>query len=171
MAIAIEVYGLKETLRELQKYQPELYKEISQQFRDGAAPLLQSVGKDYPYKPLKNWHETNKRVGKSRLPPYTQAKAQKGLVATFKTTRRYDGILRIEQKDGGAQVYDTAGGRTLNQFVKNLDKRSPTKSKPSKNRSRYLFTSVEANLNLIEDQIQEAIDKTDKLIQIRIVGG
>jgi hypothetical protein len=171
MAVAIEVHGLKETLNELRKYEPELYKAIVNEFRTGTSPLLKAVGLQYPERPLKNWHQTAERVGKARMPPYTREKAQRGLRTVVSNNRRNQGVVRIEQKDAGGQVFDTAGSRSMSRFVKNLDKRNPTKSKPPKKRSRYLYTAVEANLHIVEDQLGDAIAKTDKLIQARIVGG
>jgi len=169
MASTIEVHGLKSLLGELRKVEPELYKTIRNDLLNGSNDLVRAVGADFPEQPLKNWHSTGGRKGKSRLPPYNAAKASKGIKAVVPTSGRKSGILRIEQRDAGGQVYDAAGSKSISRFVSNLDKKGNTKSKPPKPRSRLMFTSVADHMGLIEDNILKAIGKTEKMIQTRII--
>jgi hypothetical protein len=169
MAFTIEVHGLKNLLGELRKFEPELYKTIRDDLLMGANDLVQAVGADFPQQPLKNWHSTGGRKGKSRLPAYDASKARKGIKAVVPTSGRKSGILRIEQRDAGGQVYDAAGGKSISRFVQNLDKKGNTRSKPPKPRSRLMFTSVADHIKLVEDDILKAIGKTEKMIETKIV--
>ena len=165
----IEVHGLRETLAELRKYEPQLYKEIRSDLLTSSGPLASKVGNNFPLQPLSNWHSSGGRRGKSRLPAYNKAKVAKGVKPVLITGGRKNGILRIEQKDAGGQVYDSAGGKSNTRFVQNLDKRSLVKSHPPKSRSRIMYTSVATHLNLVEFNIQQVIQRVDKQIQTRIV--
>jgi hypothetical protein len=169
MADTIEVHGLNELLRELRKYEPEMYKMIRKELLDGAQPLSSAVGSDFPDKPLKYWHSSGDRRGNAKMPPYIAGKARRGIKATVVRGGRSKGVLRLEQRDAGGQVYDAAGSKSMSRFVKNLDKHAPTKSKPPKSRSRLMYSSVAANMGLVEDNILKAIGKTDKMIQTRIL--
>lgn len=169
MAFTIEVHGLNQLLGELRKYEPTMYKQIRDELLAGARPLTTNVGSAYPAKPLKYWHSSNERRGDARMPPYVQSKAAKGVRAVVSTSGKKSGILRIEQKDAGGQVYDAAGSKSWSWFVANLDKSSSTRSRPPKTRSRLLYTSVAANMDLVEEQVLQAIRKTDKMIETRIV--
>ena len=169
MAATIEVHGLNELLRELRKYEPALYKTIRDELVNGAQPLTSAVGDDFPEKPLKYWHTSGERRGKARMPAYNAGKARRGVKAVVVRGGRSKGVLRLEQRDAGGQVYDAAGSKSMSRFVKNLDKHAPTKSKPPKSRSRLMYSSVAANMGLVEDDILKAIGKTDKMIQTRIL--
>lgn len=169
MASAIEVHGLKGLLGELRKFEPEMYKSIRDDLLMGANDLVQAVGNDFPQQPLKNWHSTGGRKGKSRLPAYNAAKARKGIKAVVVTSGRKSGILRIEQRDAGGAVYESAGGKSLSRFVQNLDKKGNIRSKPPKPRSRLMFTSVADHFELIENDILKAISRTEKMIELRII--
>lgn len=169
--MAIEVYGLRETLNELRKVEPTLYKNIRQDLLQSASPLTQAVGAEFPTKPLRNWHESGGRRGDARMPPYSGARAAKGVKAKAITSGRRNGILRIEQTNAGGQVYDAAGGKSAGRFVMNLDKRLQTKSRPPRARSRVLYGGVARHMNIVEAQIQKVINSTERLIQIRISKG
>jgi hypothetical protein len=74
-------------------------------------------------------------------------------------------ILRIQQKDAGAQVYDSAGRGNYetvgSTFINNLDKKSPTKSKRGITRSRIMFGAVKGNEAMIERDVLEIIKTVD----------
>jgi hypothetical protein len=167
---AIEVHGLRETLAELRKYEPELFKEMRSDLMTSSGPLTSAVGSNFPALPLKNWHTSGGRRGEKRMPPYNRSSAVKGIKPVLITGGRRNGILRIEQKDAGGQVYDSAGGRSSDsRFVKNLDKRSLIKSNPPRSRSRVMYSSVAEHMNLVEYNINRIIKKVDQRIQTRIV--
>jgi hypothetical protein len=167
----IEVYGLRQTLTELKKVEPTLYKKISQDLISGASELTQATGREFPQKPLKNWHTSGDRRGYSRMPPYNGASASRGVKAKVLTRGVKSGILRIEQTNAGGQVLDAAGGKSAGRFVMNLDKHLSTKSKPPKPRSRVLYGGVARHMGLVEDRIREVIKSTEKYIQVRITKG
>jgi len=169
MASTIEVHGLNELLRELKKYEPTLYKTIRKELLDGAKPLTKAVGSDFPAKPLEYWHSSGERRGKAKMPPYIAGKARRGVKAVVVRGGRAKGVMRLEQRDAGGQVYDAAGSKSMSRFVKNLDKHAPTKSKPPKSRSRLMYASVADNMGLVEDNILKAIKQTDRMIQTRIM--
>jgi hypothetical protein len=169
--MAIEVYGLRETLAQLRKVEPTLYKEIRQNLIISTTDLTQAVGNEFPEKPLKNWHQSGARRGEARMPPYNAANAAKGVKAKTPTSRKNNAILRIEQSNAGGQIYDAAGGKNAGRFVMNLDKHLRVKSKPPRARSRVMYGGVARHLNLVEDKIQKVINSTEKLIQKRIVSG
>ena len=167
----IEVHGLRETLTELRKLEPTLYKEIRDNLVNGASDLTQAVGNEFPEKPLKNWHTSGQRRGEARMPPYSGSSAAKGVKAAVITSRKKNGILRIEQRNAGGQVYDAAGGKSASRFVMNLDKRLATKSRPPKARSRVLYGGVARHMDLVERKIQKVINDTEKHIQVVIMRG
>lgn len=178
MTVSVRVYGLRETILQLKKYDKEMYKQIQTRLTSTAQPLADEVGQQFPLKPLKNWHTTNERKGKSRMPPYVGQTAKRKVKAVLTVSgsqrsraleqRNEVGILRIQQMDGGGQVYDTAGSKKSSRFVKNLDKHLPRQTIQGRFRSRILFKAVESNLGKIEQEVAKAVATTDDMITARI---
>lgn len=168
----IEVYGLREALRAMRDYEPELYKQITGTLKERSAPLARKVGQKFPEKPLGRWHTGNERLGKVRLPGYSAEKARGGVKPTVvlkKPSRNQYGILRLEQRDAGGAVYDSAGSKSATRFVTNLDKRLTVKSKRGRTRSRVLYPATMAERDEIERIVEQAIEITNGYVQKAIV--
>jgi len=177
MANEIKFYGINETLIYLKRYEEDLYKSLRKDLVTKATPLAQLVGSRFPDEPLLNWHSSGGRLASaSRLPPYMGGKAKSSVKpktgsGSSRGGTRASVILRIQQNDGGGQVYDSAGSKTKGargagatqgqKFIANLDKRKRLQSTGSKTRSRILFGAVKANEKMIEQDILEVIKKVD----------
>jgi hypothetical protein len=168
MATDLQFYGINETLRYLKEYEKDLYKTLRKDLVAKAQPLAQLVGSRFPDQPLSNWLRTGERRGKARMPPYMVGKAKAGvkpISGTGSSRGKGQVILRIEQKNAGAQVYDSAGRGNYetsgSTFIKNLDTKSVIKSKRGKNRSRIMFGAVKGNQKMIEEDVIGVIKKVD----------
>jgi hypothetical protein len=184
MGMKIEVYGVRETLAELRKYERTAYNTIEQDLKLSAKPAADAVGREFPVEPLMNWHTSGGRKGKARLPEYNGAKAKNKVrvaVSTKKPTGiGQHGLIRLQQSDAGGQVYDTAGsvvggghgaGATAGQkFVANLDKHLKVKTREGRYRSRVMYPATEKHLPLIEKAVEASIRKIDGDVQKRLNG-
>ena len=175
MADEIKFYGISETLFYLKEYEKDLYTALRKDLVGKATPLAQLVGSKFPDEPLRNWHTSGGRLtSASRLPPYMGAKAQSSVKPKAGTGSARGGtrasvILRIQQMDGGGQVYDSAGSKTEGKrgasatqgqkFIANLEKRKALKSTGNKTRSRILFGAVKGNQAMIEQDVLEVVTK------------
>lgn len=181
--IKIDATMLKSLMDDLRSYDKDLYKEVSKALVTSASPIAAAVGSAFPGKPpLDNWHSTNRRKGTARLPGYNAANVRKGVKAVvprqkgFKGARfRTVGILRLEQKNAGGQVYDIAGSMMANdageRFVANLDKHLRTKSKGDGWRSRIMYPFTKKNMPLVEDSVAKSIKAQNGRIRARLVRG
>jgi hypothetical protein len=119
--IKVDVYGVRETLAELHKYERETYTRITNDLKLSAKPAAQAVGRSFPDEPLRNWHTSGGRKGNARLPEYNGAKVKNKVRVTVSTRKpagvSQHGLIRLEQSDAGGQVYDTAGSRLLASVV------------------------------------------------------
>ena len=177
MANEIKFYGINETLFYLKNYEKELFKEFQTKLADAAEPLVRLVGSRFPSSSgLDNWHSSGGRVGVKRLPPYnssatTKVKAISGGL-TKKNAQGGRAILRIQQMDAGAQVYDSAGKGTREStgstFINNLDKHLRTKSTRGKDRSRIMFGAVKNNQPMIEEAVLKVVKEVDDYTTKRI---
>lgn len=183
MGIKLNVYGVRETLAELRKYERETFNRISQDLKTSAKPAATAVGRAFPDEPLYNWHTSGDRKGIARLPPYNGSSAKSKVRVAISTKKPFSsgqhGLIRLQQADAGAQVYDSAGSQTKaargasasagQKFISNLDKRS-LKSSGKKYRSRIMYPFTEKNLPLIEKAIEVSIRKIDSEVQKRLNG-
>ena len=185
MGIKVEVYGVRETLAELRKYERETFNRISSDLKTSAKPAAIAVGRSFPDEPLLNWHTSGGRLAsKSRLPPYNGASAKSKVRVAISTKKPtgigQHGLIRLQQMDAGGQVYDSAGSKTKaargasasagQKFISNLDKRAKQQSSGEKYRSRIMYPFTEKNLPLIEKAIEISIRKIDGEVQKRLNG-
>jgi hypothetical protein len=182
MGLNFDTHGIRETLSELRRYEPELYKELVQNLIQSAQPAAKAVGSEFPNMPLRNWHSSGGRKGASRFPPYngTAAKTKVKPVISIAQPRGVGvhKLVRLQQSDGGAQVFDSAGSASAGRlgrgssssqrFIANLDKRSNIKSNGKRYRSRVMLWATEKHLPLIEAAVEAEIAKINKQTQKRL---
>jgi len=177
MTTRVEVHGISQALRELRRYDKQMYKDIEGKMRQSAGGLAAQVGSDYPDKPLTRWKSTppKKRRGTKRpFPVYSSAAVRGGVQPKVQPSRRTVNnqrtILRIQQMTAGGAVFDSAGSRTNNIFVKNLDTYAPTKgsSRVGALRSRVLYKAVDKRKDEVEGIVAAAVRITDKIVQSSI---
>jgi len=182
--IKVDVYGVRETLAELRKYEVETFKRIKKDLIQSAQPAANAVGREFPDEPLANWHSSGDRRGKARMPPYSgsaaKSKVKVAVVSKRPTGQQKYGLIRLQQMDGGAQVYDSAGSVTAggqgsmasagSKFISNLDKHLTTKSRQGRTRSRVMYPATKKHLPLIEKAIEDSIRRIDGEVQKRLNG-
>lgn len=168
MQIEIQFYGINQTLRYLKEYENDLYKTLRKDLVTKAQPLTQLVGSRFPDKPLSNWHSSGGRKGKVDMPPYMVGKAKAGvkpIAGTGSSRGKGQVILRLQQKDAGAQVFDAAGRGNYESsgstFINNLDSKSASKSRRGSPRSRIMFGAVKGNQKMIEQDVIQVIKIVD----------
>jgi len=177
MTIRFEVYGVQEAVAQLRNYDRSMYDTIIKDLKNVATPLAAKVGAafpDTPFRRVSNWHTTNERKGKAKFPPYVGSKARSKVKPAVLTSTRGNkvGLLRLQQMDGGAQIYDSAGSKANTKagmrFVSNLDKPFSTKSAKGKTRSRIMFPETKRNMGMVQESIAQSIEKLNKIVQDHI---
>jgi hypothetical protein len=172
MATELKFNGINETLRYLKEYEKDLFVALRKDLVAKATPLAQLVGSRFPAQPLSNWHSSGDRRGAARMPPYMVGKAKAGvkpIAGTGSSRGKGQVVLRIQQKDAGAQVYDSAGRGTYESkdstFIDNLDgKHTPR----IKSRSRIMFKTVKDNQSMIEEAVLKVVKEVDGYTTKRI---
>jgi hypothetical protein len=187
MGIKVDVYGVRETLAELRKYERETYTRITNDLKSSAEPAATAVGSKFPNEPFRtknNWHTSGGRRGNSKMPPYLGSSAKKGVKVVVSTSKprgkNQHGLIRLQQKDAGGAVYESAGSATKaakgagasasQRFISNLDKQGNTKSRKGQTRSRVMYSQTKKNLPLIEKAMNISIRKIDSEVQKRLNG-
>jgi hypothetical protein len=167
----IKLHGLSETLRYMKSYEKEAYKTIQRDLKTIATPIAVKVGQGFPSKAMTRWKGTGRYNGtarnKSGFPKYSQAAAVKSVKPAQSAGKKKAGvhpILRLEQKDAGGAVFDSAGSKSSNRFVKNLDTYGEIKgsSQVGAYRSRVLFPATQGELPAVQLQLKVVLDQVNR---------
>ena len=173
LSFTIDVTAFKPVLQELIYLDRTLYKATEKGLEDASKPLVDKVAKAFPTRTLRGLMKPHKatpslRTDKKRTsdyPVYSIGTVRKNVKAKVGGRKRSDTnmfpVLRIQQKSGGAMIYDMAQhdakGETLSS---NLRKQG--------NASRTMYPTVRANMKLVEADIRAEIAKAEKMVSGRI---
>jgi len=169
----VEVFGVANALRHLRSYDNAAYRAIGKEMRNSASILTNAVGGDYPEKALTKWNgkaPAKRRKEGRPFPLYDAAAARGGVkakVGVGKLVNNERNILRIQQMTAGGAVYDSAGSKTSNIFIKNLDTYGPAKgsSRNGISRSRVMYKAVDSRMNYVDAIVGRAIEITNTAVQ------
>lgn len=121
----IQVFGVKEALKELNSIDRNLRKDINARAKDIAKPAVDGIKNAYPDKYLSGMARNWTQRGRPKF-PYDQAKARKGVQLKIDTSKKNVSVIRIQQMDAAAAIIDMAGkqggrnpqgGRFVDQMV------------------------------------------------------
>ena len=175
LSFTIDVTAFKPVLQELIYLDRTLYKATEKGLKDASQPLVNKVAKAFPTRTLRGLMKPHKatpslRTDKKRTsdyPVYSIGTVRKNVKAKVGGRKRSDTnmfpVLRIQQKSGGAMIYDMAQhdakGETLS---------SNLKQKHGNDASRTMYPTVRANMKLVEADIRAEIAKAEKMVSGRI---
>ena len=147
--VSVEVAGINEAIRALNKIEPGLRKEFNNEARVVAAPAVNAVKNAYHFVPLsgmdRKW--AGPAVRGRKVFPLTVASARQGVDVTFNTDRRSLGVINIVQRNAGWAIFETAGRKNKNALGDSLGPIQP-------GRTRLIGPVVYSKRNEIEDGIR-----------------
>lgn len=111
--ITVDVQGVRDTVRALNKIEPGLRKVFVREAEQIAEPAVAHARQSYLEMPLSGMRRQWKQQGRN-LFPYDPNAARKGVRLRVDTDRRTLATIRIEQRHAGTAVYETAGRKTVN---------------------------------------------------------
>jgi hypothetical protein len=120
----IQVAGLQEALKTLNKIEPELRKQFLRDVNELAEPALKAARDAYKFLPLSGteraWDGTGVerraagRISGRKVFPLDIDKARKGIKIKLDTRRKATSTILIQQTDPGWAIFETAGRKTVN---------------------------------------------------------
>ena len=154
----IEVTGLKEAIRSLNKVEPGLRKQFVADATRIAQPAIQEVQRGYerkyPSGMSRNWTQ-----GNSKKFPFSISKAISGVKVKVDAGREATSVILIQQMNAGAAIWESAGRKTDNSLGNSIGKI------PKPNHTRNLGPAVYRKRKEIEHELFKASMEAIKLIQ------
>lgn len=154
----IEMTGLREAIRSLNKIEPGLRKEFTAQATKIAQPAIAEVQRGYKELPLsgmaRNWQQSgNKKF------PFSIAKAISGVKLKVDASREATSLIYIAQMNAGAAIWEAAGRATTNSLGTNLG------NVPQPHHTRNLGPAVFRKRREIEREMQSASQAVINLVE------
>jgi hypothetical protein len=120
----IEIQGLKEAIRSLNKVEPGLRKQFVQDANRIAQPAIQEVQKGYAQLPLsgmaRQWTQNGKKIF-----PFSIARAISGVKLKVDASREAVSLIYITQTNVAAAVFEAAGRANQNRLSDSLGQLRP----------------------------------------------
>ena len=124
----IEIAGIKDAIRSLNKIEPGLRKEFQQEATRIAQPAIEEAQRGYVGLPLSgmayNWSKDGKK-----LFPYDPSKAARGVKVKLDAARNAVAVIVIQQTNVAAAIFEAAGRRSANRLGESLGPLSPGRTR------------------------------------------
>jgi hypothetical protein len=154
----IQVTGLKEAIRSLNKVEPGLRKQFVKDQTSIAQPAIDEVRRGYQREYLsgmaRNWTQNG-----SKKFPFSLARAMSGVKLKVDASREATSLIYIQQTNAGAAIWEAAGRKTSNSLGNNLG------DIPAPNHTRNLGPAVFRKRKEIEREMLQASKEAMRLVQ------
>ena len=153
----IQMIGLKEAIRSLNKVEPGLRKQFVQEATAIAQPAIQEAQRGYVKVPLsgmeRKWQQNGKKIF-----PFSVARAVSGVKLKVDASREAVALIYITQTNAAAAVFESAGRRNPNSLGDSLGRLRP-------GTTRIIGPAVYRKRKEIEREMQRASQAVIRLVQ------
>ena len=162
----IEVYGLKEALKELRKVEPDFRKTVNKDAKELAKPAVDDAKSQYPPTLLSGMQRNWTQRGNLKF-PYSQQKAQRGVTVKVDTSKRNSSTISIIQKDPAAAIIDMAGkkGGSNAQGARFISALTLQFGLPS----RVMWPAYDRNAGAVEQNMVELVERVMDAVNRNLV--
>ena len=162
----IEVYGLKEALKELRQVEPDFRKIVNKEAKDLAKPAVDDAKAAYPPRLLSGMERAWTQRGNPKF-PYSQQKAQRGVAVKVDTSKRNSSVISIIQKDPAAAIIDMAGkkGGSNAQGANFISALTLQFGLPS----RVMWPAYDRNAGAVEQNMVELVERVMDAVNRNLV--
>jgi hypothetical protein len=161
----IQVYGIKEDLKTLNKLAPDLRRQITKDAKAIVQPVVRSASSAYPERYLsgmsRNWVQSS-----TKKFPYSRAKAIKGISVKVDTRKKSLSTITIIQKDPAATIIDMAGKKGgNNQAGRNM---IAGLTLHFGGPSRVMWSAYEANAEYVNQNMVELVKEVERQLNVAL---
>jgi hypothetical protein len=162
--VQMQVTGVKESLRALNKLDPTFRREFSQGARQITKPVVDEAKSTYWVEALsgmtRNWSQNGRP-----LFPYYQQEAQKGIKTQVSTAKKNRSLISIVQKNRAAAIIEVAGKAGHNDAGVNFNKNLTDALGPP---MRLMWPALDKNLGKVQREVSALVDRTERRIQAEL---
>jgi hypothetical protein len=164
----VQVYGVKETLKELNSIDPVARRQFTKDAGKAAAPIMDAAKAKYPNQYLSGM-ASNWGIGGVAKFPYTQSKTVKGLSVKVDTRKKSLSVISVIQKDAAASIIDMAGKKGGKDargeaFIRNLTANAGGPSRVMWPAADGKTAEVEANMLVVIESVMDELNRNLMII-------
>ena len=158
---SVTIVGIKETLRELQKVEPDTAKAIKAEFKQIVKPIVDAAKPQIKELPLSGFAR-NWKGGK--ILPWSQSAVAKSIIARFSNRKRGNSlaVFSVTMKSPAGTIFDMAGRGSSNRLAAALDS---LYGKPS----RLMWPTYERHADQVNENLARLVDKITDEANRRLV--
>jgi len=158
---SITIVGIKETLRELQKVEPDTAKAIKAEFKQIVKPIVDAAKPQVKELPLSGFAR-NWKAGK--ILPWSQSAVAKSIIARFSNRKRGNSlaVFSVTMKSPAGTIFDMAGRGSANRLASALDS---LYGRPS----RLMWPTYERHANQVNENLARLVEKVTDAANRRLV--
>ena len=148
---SVTIVGVKETLRELQKLEPEMAKEIKRDFKQIVDPIVKDARVQVVKLPLSGF---GRQWRSGQLTPWSQNAVSKSIIARFSNRKRGNSlaVFSVTMKSPIGTVFDIAGRSNANRLGAVL---STLYGAPS----RLMWPTYEKNAEKVNNNLRKLVER------------
>ena len=148
---SITIVGIKETLRELQKVEPDTAKAIKAEFKQIVKPIVDAAKPQVKELPLSGFAR-NWKGGK--ILPWSQSAVAKSIIARFSNRKRGNSlaVFSVTMKSPAGTIFDMAGRGGANRLAAALD---TLYGRPS----RLMWPTYERHAAAVNENLQRLTER------------
>jgi hypothetical protein len=147
----VTVVGVKDAMRELQKIEPDLAKQIKKDFKEIVKPVVGDARSQVVNLPLSGFRR-NWKAGK--LLPWSQSAVSKSIIARYSNRRRGNSlaVFSVTMKSPAGTIFDIAGRKSANRLGAALDSLYGRAS-------RLMWPTYERHANQVNKNMADLVEK------------
>jgi hypothetical protein len=147
----VTVVGVKDAMRQLQKIEPDLAKQIKKDFKEIVKPVVGDARSQVVNLPLSGFRR-NWTAGK--LLPWSQSAVSRSIIARYSNRRRGNSlaVFSVTMKSPAGTIFDIAGRKSANRLGAALDSLYGRAS-------RLMWPTYERHANQVNKNMADLVEK------------
>jgi hypothetical protein len=147
----VTVVGVKDAMRQLQKIEPDLAKQIKKDFKEIVKPVVGDARSQVINLPLSGFRR-NWKAGK--LLPWSQSAVSRSIIARYSNRRRGNSlaVFSVTMKSPAGTIFDIAGRKSANRLGAALDSLYGRAS-------RLMWPTYERHANQVNKNMADLVEK------------
>jgi len=159
--MTVQIQGVKETIRELSKIDPEIRRSFNKNVKAIVKPAIVAAQQKYKSEPYPSGTARNWQQGGRQKFPLSGDQAARGVKTSIKTAKKNQSTILVMNANAGAAIFEFANTGALGSAFR--DKNGTP--------ARTLWPSVNARMPDIVSNMRQLVDEVSVVVNARLSAG
>jgi hypothetical protein len=158
--MTVQIQGVKETIRELSKIDPEIRRSFNKNVKAIVKPAIVAAQQKYKSEPYPSGTARNWQQGGRQKFPLSGDQAARGVKTSIKTAKKNQSTILVVNANAGAVIFEFANAGALGSAFRDKNGRP----------ARTLWPSVNARMPDIVGKMTDLVQQVEREIDAQIRG-